>query len=124
MVINLVPVTPKHYEFVRALRTDPRTQGAFLEQENITAPQQTRYMDRYSKNYYICLLHGDPCGYVGVINDDIRICSHPDYQRKGVGYFMLSEIKKIYPSAVGRIKENNLTSQKLFEKCGVEYTLI
>ena len=85
-MINLVPVTPKHYEFVRALRTDPRTQGAFLEQENITAPQQTRYMDRYSKYYYICILHGDPCGYVGVINDDIRICSHPDYQRKGVGY--------------------------------------
>lgn len=122
--MDLVAITPKYYEFVRALRTDPRTQSGFIQEISISHEDQIRYMKEYSKNYYVCLLHEQPAGYVGVIDEDIRICTHPNFQRKGVGFFMLSEVKKLYPLATGRIKRENTASQLLFEKCGVGYSVL
>ena len=59
-----------------------------------------------------------PAGYVGVIEDDIRVCTHPDYQGKGVGKFMINEIMKEYPTAFAKVKIDNEISMKLFEACG------
>lgn len=122
--MDLIPIIPLYYEFVRALRTDPRIRATFIQEAPISPEDQVKYMEEHSKNYYICLLHGKPAAYIGVINDDIRLCTHPEYQRKGVGVFMLNEIKKLYPLATGRVKRENTASQLLFEKCGVEYNLI
>ena len=122
--MDLIPITPEYYEFVRTLRTDPRTQEGFIEETSISPQQQIKYMEEHSKNYYVCLLYQEPAGYVGVIEDDIRICTHPNHQRKGVGFFMLDEIKKLYPFATGRIKRENIASQLLFEKCRIGYNLI
>ena len=112
------------YEFIRKLRMDDRVKSGFVEDVNITIKDKQIYMEKYKDCYRICLLYGKHCGYVGVIDDDIRICTHPDFQGKGVGKFMLSEIVKIFPSAKGRIKKDNLASIKLFESCGVPYELI
>lgn len=57
-------------------------------------------------------------GYIGVINNDIRICTHPDYQRMGVAKFMLDEIQERYPNAIAKVKIENKDSMKLFEKAG------
>ena len=54
-----------------------------------------------------------------MIEDDIRICTHPDYQKRGVGKFMLEEAYKIWPNAHAKIKEiilqakNSLNQQVL-----------
>jgi len=37
---------------------------------------------------------------------------------------MLKEIVKLYPNATGKILEDNIPSQKAFEKANVPYTLI
>jgi hypothetical protein len=122
--MELISIIPKYYEFVRLLRMHPSTVHAFIEDAQITPEQQIEYMEKYSKNYFICLLYGEPVGYIGVIDDDIRICTHPNYERIGVGKFMLKEIINIFPNATGRIKKDNVSSQKLFQKCDVPYELL
>jgi hypothetical protein len=122
--MDLVPITPEYYEFVRLLRTHPETQGGFLVNASITPEQQEVYMKKHSLNYFVCLLYGSPVGYIGVVDGDIRFCTDPDFQSMGVGTFMLLKIKKKFPNSSGKIKKANLASQYVFDKCGVEYKLI
>jgi GNAT superfamily N-acetyltransferase len=122
--MDLVLITPEFYEFVRLLRMHPETKSGFLEEAAITPKQQIKYMERHQYNYYICLLYGSPVGYIGVIDNDIRFCTDPDFQGMGVGSFMLSKIQKLYPDATGRILKKNIPSQKAFDKCGIDYSII
>jgi len=122
--MDLVLITPEYYEFVRLLRMHPETKGGFLEEATITPEQQIKYMEKHGYNYYICLLYGSPAGYIGVIDDDIRFCTDPDFQGMGVGSFMLSKVQKLYPDATGRIFRDNIASQKAFDKCKVAYKII
>jgi|TARA_R100000005_G_C4985499_1_gene193971 GNAT superfamily N-acetyltransferase len=119
--MELVPITEEYYDFVRVLRN---TQPGFLVHANITPEHQEVYMNKYGKNYYICLLYKKPVGFIGVVDEDIRLCTHPSAQGKGIGTFMLKEIVKLYPNATGKILEDNIPSQKAFEKANVPYTLI
>jgi len=122
--MELISVTEEHYEFIRYLRTHSENREGFRLQDNITPEQQVDYMKKYSKNYFVCLLYGEPVGYVGVIDDDIRVCTHPEHKGVGVGEFMLKEIMFLFPWATGKIKKDNIASQKLFEKCRVPYTIL
>jgi GNAT superfamily N-acetyltransferase len=122
--MDLVQITPEYYEFVRVLRTHPETQSGFLVSATITPEDQRAYMEKHSLNYYVCLLYGSPAGYIGVVDGDIRFCTDPDLQGMGVGSFMLSKIKKLYPEATGRILKDNIGSQKAFDKCGIKYTIL
>ncbi len=83
-------------------------------------------MKEFSNCFYICVYNGEPAGYIGIVNDDIRVATHPDFQGKGVGSFMVKEICKIYPNAVAKVKLDNKASLALFEKCGfkVKYYLL
>lgn len=109
----------KHYwEFVRSLRLDKRVIQGFIQTKNITQRQQNSYMKKYSKFYRIALLNNEPVGFIGVIKDDIRICTHPDFQKLGVGKFMIKECIKIWPKAYAKIKINNTASIRLFKSMG------
>lgn len=114
----LVDCDELYWEFVRALRNDKRVADGFIEFNSITKEQQISYMIKYSNNYRIALFNDKPAGYIGVINDDIRICTHPDYQGLGIGKFMLIESTKIWPSAFAKVKLANIASNKLFIACG------
>tara|TARA_R110002012_G_scaffold47303_1_gene124039 strand:- start:309 stop:671 length:363 start_codon:yes stop_codon:yes gene_type:complete len=118
----LYPLKEEYYEFVRLLRN---SQPGFLTPNvNITPEQQIKYMGKNHTHYYICVSENKPLGFIGVMENDIRLCTHPDAQGKGVGTFMLEEIVKLYPSATGRILKNNLPSLKAFEKAKVPYKII
>lgn len=116
--MELVKCTKKYWEFVRVLRNDDRVQSGFIKSSNITKDMQTAYMMMYSKFYRIALIDGKPAGYVGVIDDDIRVCTHPNYQGQGVGKFMINECMKIWPTAFAKVKMENEASIRLFESCG------
>ena len=118
MQVELVKCTKKYWEFVRVLRNDDRVQSGFIKSSNITKDMQSAYMMMYSKFYRIALVDGKPAGYVGVIEDDIRVCTHPDFQGKGIGKFMINEIMNEEPSAFAKVKIDNEASMKLFEACG------
>ena len=117
---RLVKNEPLYYEFIRELRNDKRVQPGFIEFVNITREQQEAYMKKYADCFYICILieTNKPIGYIGVINDDIRIATHPDHQKQGVASFMIREISKLYPDAQAKVKIDNDISLKLFKKAG------
>ena len=118
MKFELVKCRPEYWEFVRELRNDSRVISGFIETTYITPEMQNEYMKLHQYEYRIGLLYGKPVGYVGVIEDDIRVCTHPNYQKLGVGKFMINEIMLDIPTAFAKVKIGNTASLKLFESCG------
>jgi ribosomal protein S18 acetylase RimI-like enzyme len=119
MDLKIVKNSKKYYEFIRELRNNESLKVGFINQENVTKEQQEQYMKKYKNCYYICLCNNVPSGFIGVIEKDIRVATHPDYQKKGIALFLVNEIKKIYKNEVqAKIKVDNEASLKLFKKAG------
>ena len=116
--MELVDCTKKYWGFVRNLRNDERVKDGFIKSTYITEDMQEAYMVVHYKYYRIALIDNAPVGYIGVIEDDIRICVHPAFQKRGVGKFMIEESMKIWPSAEGKVKLGNEASMNLFKSCG------
>jgi len=114
--MELVKNSPRHWGFIRKLRNSARK--GFIQQEHITEIQQAEHMLKYNNNYWVCVVDEKPVGYVGVIDNDIRVATHPEHQGHGVGSFMINEIMNLFPDAVAKVKLDNEASLKLFEKCG------
>jgi GNAT superfamily N-acetyltransferase len=118
MTLTIVPCTADYWEFVRQLRTDPRCKPAFIQQGEIRKDEHRLFMMDHRKSYLIALLDGKPAGFAGSVKGDVRVCVDPDYQRRGVGKFLLQELLKKFPGSQAKVKVENLPSQKLFESCG------
>lgn len=116
--MELVNCTTEFWEFVRKLRMDERVIGGFIETVPITTEQQITYMNSNSHHYRIALVDGKPAGFVGVVNGDIRVCTHPEFQGMGVGKFMIRCVMSIWPEGVAKVKLGNVASDKLFISCG------
>lgn len=119
MVMKLVQNEPKYWEFIRIVRNDPEMQKGFVEEVQITTEQQINYMNKYNDNYWVCLNDEDePIGYIGEIDDDIRVAVIVEVQQKGVGMFMVEELMKLRPNCYAKMMHDNIASKKLFERCG------
>jgi RimJ/RimL family protein N-acetyltransferase len=116
--LKLVKNDPQYWEFIRNLRNMDGIRQGFIKQEHINSIEQARYMLKYNNNFWVCLDDNTPVGYVGVIDNDIRVATHPSTQGKGVGSFMIEQVMKIEPSAFAKVKIDNEASIKLFERCG------
>ena len=116
--MELVKCTEQYWEFIRTLRNDKRVLDGFIKSTYITKEMQLNYMKKNNKYFHVALINQTPVGYVGVIEDDIRVCTHPNYQGKGVGKFMINKCMEIWPTAFAKVKVNNEASIKLFESCG------
>ena len=122
MVMKLVPNEPKYWEFIRSLRSNPIIQTGFVDQVQISYEQQKDYMKKYNDNYYICInAFNSPIGFIGEIDDDIRIAVVLEAQRSGVGKFMVIELMKLRPDSYAKVKYDNIASKKLFECCGFTF---
>jgi len=106
------------WEFIRNLRNDERIKHGFIKQDQVTKQEHKKYMSLHGDKFYICLISNKPAGYVGVIDNDIRVATHPDYQKRGVGVFMINELMKKHPEAIAKVKLDNEASIGLFEKAG------
>ena len=107
-----------HWEFIRFLRNNPKTRTGFIQQHEIHQSEHYAYMSTNWWKFRICLLDGVPAGYVRVDKRDIAVCVHPEFQRNGIGSFMIRFIKKHNPTAFAKIKLDNAASINLFEKNG------
>lgn len=117
-VIKLSPCTEEYWEFVRLLRTDQRVLQGFISQAEITHEQQRKYMQAHWQEYFVALVNGKPAGFVGSVDGDIRVCTHPDYQRHGVAAFMIEELMRRFPQSFAKVKIGNEASKRLFTGCG------
>ena len=117
-MLKFVPNEEKYFSFIRNLRNNPQVKTGFIDQAHINEKQHFIFMQKYGKLYYICLSNGAPIGFIGQIEDDIRIATHPDHQGKGIAKFMVNELMKAHPNCVAKVKIENTASLKLFQSCG------
>ena len=122
--MEIVKNEPKYWEFIRTLRNMEGIREGFIQQEIISKEHHEEYMKKKSKYFYILLDKSVPICYIGIINNDIRIATHPDHQGKGVGSFAVNEIMKLHPEAIAKVKIENKASLRMFEKCGFEILLV
>jgi len=122
--LTISDVKPEHYEPICKMRLHPANQQGFLDKRPFSRADQRRYMAANAGKYIVCLLEGKPVGYAGVIDDDIRICTDPDFKKRGIGGVMLEEIVKRFPNARAKILRDNKASQALFSRCGVPFEVI
>ena len=120
---KIVNCYEEYWEFVRELRNDPRVQDGFIEKVTITSEQQKKYMSKHWEEYFICLDGDIPVGYVGSVDNDIRVAVHPNHQRKGVGKFMINELMNISSESYAKVFHENEASLALFRSCGFKEVL-
>jgi hypothetical protein len=116
--LTLSPCTEEHWEFVRVLRTDPRVLHGFIQQADITPEQQRKYMQVRWQEYCIALVNGQPAGFVGSVDGDIRVCTHPYYQGQGVGAFMVGELVRRFPRSFAKIKIGTRRASACLQRAG------
>jgi len=116
--MELVKNEPKYWEFIRQLRNMDGVREGFIQQKIISKEHHIEYMKKNSTFFYILLDKDIPICYIGNIDNDIRVATHPDHQGKGAATFALNELMKLYPDAVAKVKIENKASLRLFEKCG------
>jgi len=114
----MIPLTEEYFEFVRMLRNDNVVKVGFINQQDINREDHLEYMKMHATHYFVCLGDSEPIGYIGVIDNDIRIAVLPEINGQGAGEFMLRFIMEIYPLASAKVKVENIASMRLFEKCG------
>jgi len=116
--LKLVINSRKYWESIRRLRNNEQVKLGFIQQNEISFDDHVRYMQKNSQYFYICLDNDVPIGYIGVIDRDIRVATHPDHQGKGVAKFMVEELMKGHPDSFAKVKLENEASLRLFESCG------
>ena len=121
MKMKLVNCTEQYWEFVRLLRTNPENQEGFFTHAKITPEQQENFMSVNFHNYKICLVDGEPAGYVGLLEEhEITYCVSPEFHSRGIGTFMVKECSFLWGEVNAYVKIDNIPSQKVFEKLGWE----
>lgn len=120
MKYKIVKNEPKYWEFIRNLRNDPIVQQGFIEQVVISKEQQQNYMNLHGDKYLVCIDTSVdlPIGYVGSVDNDIRVAVSPTSQKDGAAKVMIGEILKIFPDSYAKVFPENKASINLFKSCG------
>ena len=116
--MQLVKNEEKYWNFILELRNNRDIKQGFISQHHIAQEEHTNFMQEHTEEYYICLVENTPAGFAGVINKDIRVATHPNFQKKGVGKFMIEKLMILYPDSFAKVNIDNEASLRLFESCG------
>ena len=86
--MELVQNKPEYWEFIRNLRNHPDVKGGLFSKKILKKSLMSSICS--GMDCFLCLFRKQPAGYVGVIDRDIRVATHPDFQGKGVGKYMIN----------------------------------
>lgn len=116
MELKLVQCEQKFWNDILIIRNEDKE--SFDKQHEISLEEHEKFMTINDINYKIATIDGKFAGFVGIVNEDIRVGVKKEYRKIGVGKFMINEFCKIFEINHAKIKINNIASQKLFESCG------
>ena len=105
-----------HWYSILHIRNENR--HGFGDSSLIPVATHHRYMFENFKNYLLCVEGEKVIGFIGHVNNDIRLATRKSYQNKGVGKFMVEGFIKKFPNSFAKVKIDNEASRKLFESCG------
>ena len=105
-----------HWYSILHIRNENR--HGFGNDDLIHIAAHYRYMFDNFKNYLLCVEDGNVIGFIGHVNNDIRIATRKSHQNKGVGKFMGEGFMRKFPDSFAKVKIDNEASRKLFERCG------
>lgn len=115
----------KYGEFIRKLRLHPQLKTSWVKQVKITKAQQKEYMKIHGENYYVFLDKSNkPLGFVGVVDNDLRLAVLPEYQHTGIGKFMLDFIRIKHPDMIVKVRKTNKAGQSFFTTNEIPFTLV
>jgi GNAT superfamily N-acetyltransferase len=121
-------------EYIRLLRNYYK--DYFIDNTEINTDTHKTFMDNYGNDYYILTLKVPPysinnisqnglflgtetnllIGFIGVVNNDVRLAVHPLFIGQGYAKMMLKFIVEKYPNCKSKVKKNNANNLLLFEK--------
>lgn len=120
----MVKCSSGYWEFVLELRNNMR--HFFFNTSIIRKEEHEGFMQKWSDHYFVCISDKEMMmmGWVGVVDNDIRVAVAPEFHKKGVGRFMLEFIKDRYPDASAQILSTNTASIRLFESAKIPLEII
>ena len=119
--ISIVDNEEKYWMQIGRLRYQQKVQKGFISRKWGAPPSpqvQNSYMKKFGDNFIVAAHNDTLLGYARCIDGDIAICVVPELQSKGIASMLLEELLKRYPDSYARVKEDNESSKKLFEKFG------
>lgn len=120
MELKLQECNENYWLDILDIRNNDNT--GFVNQTNISTELHIQYMKNNFQNYRICILNNEFAGFIGIVNDDVRLGVKKEFKRKGIGKFMINEFNKTFEIKHAKVKIENTASQKLFESCGFKKT--
>ena len=106
----------EHWYSILHIRNENRK--GFGDSSLISVATHHKYMVDNFQNYLLCIEEGKIIGFIGHVNNDIRLATRKSHQNKGAGKFMVEGFMKKFPNSFAKVKINNKASEKLFESCG------
>ncbi len=118
--ISIVDNEEKYWMQIGRLRYHRNVQKGFISRkwDPLVPAVQYSYMKKFGDNFIVAVHEDTLLGYARCIDGDIAICVFPELQSKGIASMLLEELLKRYPDSYARVKEDNESSKKLFEKFG------
>jgi len=112
-----------HWDAILEIRNE-NCEG-FGDSSIIHSAAHCKYMFNNFSNYLLCVeeteeskrVNEEIIGFIGHVDNDIRLATKKSHQRNGVGKFMVEGFMKKFPEAFAKIKLNNEASLHLFESC-------
>tara|TARA_R110000824_G_scaffold69827_2_gene179730 strand:+ start:189 stop:572 length:384 start_codon:yes stop_codon:yes gene_type:complete len=105
-----------HWDAILEIRNENRE--GFGDSSMIHSGAHCKYMFNHFSNYLLSVEDDEVLGFIGHVDNDIRLATRKEYQRRGVAKFMVEGFMKKYPQAFAKMKLDNEASLNLFENCG------
>ena len=114
MQLELVPNERRYWNFIMEMRFHPDNISGFVFRGSVTDSQHLSHMENHGNCYQICLSNGVPVGFIGSVDNDIRLAVDPTMKNNGIGKFMLENTTYAY----AKVLHDNTPSLRLFLASG------
>jgi hypothetical protein len=126
------PATPQYWEAIRHIRNHHRFY--FGQTEVIDAKTHREFMEKHWRTYRVAVCHvgrnhkddkggegEQPCvmGFIGQVQKDLRIATHPQYLKQGVADFMIRSFRREYPERSWKVRRMNHPTLAMARKLGL-----